>query len=525
MSAKRFSLWNPTIAPPSSAPPQAAASAAGRAPFAAEAFAAETEVRPAAPTPSAAPTAVLVFHGIGEEVRFETLSRAASLILKEAEDRGARNISVVIRPVGKDAAASRLEVRTELGWREAGGAERRVHVYEAYWAPLTVGKISYLETIGFLLEAGWNGVRGTVLSGRFGSFRRWLFGGFRTLKISPGTAPLLIVLMAMVGFFAATVAVAAYSLAGAAKYAASGGREGLVRGANLVYHQVAVPWDKLVRIFGDILSYFVYFPDGPVFLNHVKFDPVLSRANLEQGIVALLLWAAVIYVALRMRSLLTLYAGSVAAYLSPYKDSKFEDLRNRIQKVGLDAAELIYDGHELPSGWIPKYEKVVILGHSLGSVIAYDTLNAMINLEAAKNEPGAPNAVVERTAALVTFGSPLDKTAFLFRVQLNPHRNRLDREGELRETMVCAVQPLIASYSRYRFDPAASPHGPKWINLWSPMDVISGRLDYYDDPAAGRHAPERVQNLIDPEARIPILAHNQYWSKKLLRKTVYEALF
>jgi len=53
---------------------------------------------------------------------------------------------------------------------------------------------------------------------------------------------LLIVLLAMIGFFAATVAAAAYSLAGAAKYAASGGGEGLVLAANFVYHHVAVPW-------------------------------------------------------------------------------------------------------------------------------------------------------------------------------------------------------------------------------------------------------------------------------------------
>jgi len=518
MSAKRFSQWNPTLEAPSAAPPATRDEAASRAPFAAKAFVAETQVQ------AAAPTAVLVFHGIGQEVRFETVSRAASLILKEAEDRGATGISVAIRPVLKDAAASGLEVRTELNWTEADGTAREVHVYEAYWAPLTVGKISYMETIGFLLDAGWNGIRATVLSGRFGSFDRWLFGRFRSLNASVGTAPLLIVLLAMIGFFAATVAAAAYSLAGAAKYAASGGREGLVLAANFVYHHVAVPWDLMVRIFGRVLSYFVYFPNGPVFLDRVKFDPVLTRGNLVQGIAALVLWAVAISFALWMRALLTQYAGSVAAYLSPYKDSKFEDLRNRIQKIGLDAAQLVYDGHKFASGWIPKYENVVILGHSLGSVIAYDSLNAMINLEAARNESGVPNSVVGRTKALITFGSPLDKTAFWFRVQLNLHRNRLDKGGELRETMVCAVQPLIASYSN-RFDPARLPHGPKWINLWSPMDVISGRLDYYDDPAGRKNAPQRVRNLIDPEARIPIVAHTQYWSKKLLRKTVFDELF
>jgi hypothetical protein len=298
----------------------------------------------------------------------------------------------------------------------------------------------------------------------------------------------------------------------------------LVLAANAIYYKVAGPWDEAVHILGKVLSYFIYFPDGPTFLNSVKFQPILSREYLWQGVVALLLWGVLIYAALMARSILTQYAGSLAAYLSPYKDSKFDELRNRIQQVGLDAANLIYEGFKWPYSRIPEYKRVVILGHSLGSVIAYDTLNAMINLEGARNKAAAPNAVVDRTSALITFGSPLDKTAFLFRVQLNIKRNRLDQEGELRETMVCAVQPLITDY-KYRYNPGGLPHGPKWINLWSRMDIISGHLDYYDDPAVAQSAPEHIQNMIDPQAWKPILAHNQYWTKKLLRATIYDELF
>jgi hypothetical protein len=252
-----------------------------------------------------------------------------------------------------------------------------------------------------------------------------------------------------------------------------------------------------------------------------------------------LFWAALIAFAFWLRNVLTVYAGSLVAYLSPYKDSKFEKLRSAIQQVGLDAANLIYEGYKLPSKWIPKYDKVVILGHSLGSVIAYDTLNAMINMEAARNKQDDPNPAVERTRALITFGSPLDKTAFLFRVQLDIESNSLDAEGSLRETMVSAVQPLIADY-KYRFNPDKL-QGPKWINLWSRMDIISGHLDYYDDPAV-RKAEEKkaqkskakptrktdgpcVENLKDLGAWIPIAAHNQYWTTKLLRSTVYDELF
>jgi hypothetical protein len=137
---------------------------------------------------------------------------------------------------------------------------------------------------------------------------------------------------------------------------------------------------------------------------------------------------------------------------------------------------------------------------------------------------GAPNPAVHRTPALITFGSPLDKTAFLFRVQLRVGRNQLDQPGELRETMVCAVQPLITSYEEYRHLPNPR-RGVKWINLWSPRDIISGRLDYYDDPAVAEDAPHHVCNRIDPGPRIPVFCHFAYWSKPLLRKTLYDELF
>jgi hypothetical protein len=471
------------------------------------------------------PSAVLVFHGIGEEVRFDTLSRAASLILTEAQERGATEFSVVIRSVPKDEAATGLEVRTELAWTDADGTERHVHVYEAYWAPLTMGKVTYWETMGFLATSGWNGLRGTVFSGRPLRFERWLFGGFKQLRVTVGTIPLLLVLMIMIGFVAAIIAMAASAVAGVAKYAGTGTPKGVVDALGFIYHQIAIPLNAIMGFFDRVLVWLGWCTRCSAWLEGIRFHDALTRQHWGQAVFAFLLWAALIGGAFFIRNLLTVYAGSLVAYLSPYKDSKFDELRHRIQQVGFNAASLVYDGHTWPSGWIPNYEKVVILGHSLGSVIAYDTLNGMINMEAARCPAGAPNEAVLRTRALITFGSPLDKTAFLFRVQLKIGRGRLDQEGTLRETMVSAVQPLIASYPAYRFDPGPPPQGPKWINIWSRMDIISGQLDYYDDPSVAEINPRRVQNLIDRGAWIPIAAHNQYWTTKLLRQTVYNELF
>jgi hypothetical protein len=53
------------------------------------------------------------------------------------------------------------------------------------------------------------------------------------------------------------------------------------------------------------------------------------------------------------------------------------------------------------------------------------------------------------------------------------------------------------------------------------MDIISGALDYYDDPTVNPANPRHVQNMIDPDARRPLLAHLQYWTNKLLGKQLY----
>jgi hypothetical protein len=61
-----------------------------------------------------------------------------------------------------------------------------------------------------------------------------------------------------------------------------------------------------------------------------------------------------------------------------------------------------------------------------------------------------------------------------------------------------------------------------WVNIWSRMDIISGSLDYYDDPAMPPDLPQHVQNIVDPKANIPLKAHVQYWNNELLRKTLYQ---
>jgi hypothetical protein len=72
------------------------------------------------------------------------------------------------------------------------------------------------------------------------------------------------------------------------------------------------------------------------------------------------------------------------------------------------------------------------------------------------------------------------------------------------------MQPLIQKYA-FRSMP--------WINIYSPWDIISGALNYYDHPKCRVHPPA-VKNEPDPDATTLLVAHTEYWGNAKLRDTL-----
>ncbi len=438
------------------------------------------------------PVALLVCHGMGEQVRFETIGQIAASLLKEATAQGC---TVAQTGVNLSFQNESFLARAELNWTTPLGRPHSVHVYEAYWAPVTEGQVTYWETVSFLFSAAWKGWR----SSKFFKpcvFQRYLFDKLRDMTIYSRTKVALLFVALFLAAQVVAIAVVLAKLADQVKqletahFAIKQVIEIMLPGVHVLRSSATGPEQKLLTA------------------------------------LAMLGWYLVVAEILVARYFLIEYAGDVAAYISPYKASKFEDIRNKIQAIGLNVAKVIY-GFENTTV-VPDYERIVFAGHSLGSVLAYDTLNAAINLDLTSATPGSKR-VFERTKKLITFGSPLDKTAFLFRNQSNHVKD------PLREQMACAFQPLILDYATFR-----KPHF--WTNLWSPLDVVSGSLEYYDVPALDPGAaldpadplgtsyprasndPRRVENLKDPAATIPLIAHVQYWEGNLLAKTLYAAV-
>jgi len=221
-------------------------------------------------------------------------------------------------------------------------------------------------------------------------------------------------------------------------------------------------------------------------------------------------WPMLLLVSALVREVMVQYVGDVAAYVTSQNLDRFNKIRQRIKQIALDSARAVYLAQE--NGEF-LYDKIAVVGHSLGSVIAYDTLNALLNAEKLSL---TELKISSRTCLLETFGSPLDKIAFFFSLQGN-------EAFHIREQLAAAVQPLISNYEDFRRFP--------WINVYSPNDIVSGKVELYDLPVKGQPEPIRrliqehsVQRFRDPDAIVPLVAHVAYWKNKVVWEKLLSAV-
>ena len=496
--------------------------------------------------------AILVCHGMGQQVQFETLDTVARGVELAAQQSGTtteRDLTVSLHP-----GDGRFMGRAELRLSDSKGDPVEAHFFEAYWAPLTEGKITLRQTLSFLRDAGTRGLR---FAYREGVFDRLMFGKEQEFQIPAARvlhlALALWILLLMIAAFWALALVPVLKLLdlvrdiASADFAFAAAVSYSIALSILIATLLTLPAAYLLRSrktepapvidetekdFGILapsiwkrsamvvvaaiivtLSGWLTYRAGlwmyRVWLAPLAADPSSHVTGLA---VAALAFAAE-FVLLRMfiQRFLIQFVGDVAAYISPFKVSTFEQIRHDIQDRAKVVAKFIYQsGHGAPNE--PHYDKVFFVGHSLGSVIAYDALNDSINRDTIPNgwEPGSKAGqldVLKRTRMLLTFGSPLDKTAFIFRTQMSNPKVRL------RESLTTLLQPLIVDYAN---------RGARWINLWAPSDWVSGRLTYYDSPTPPPN--KEVCNLRNKGAARPWVAHTRYWNDPLFSAVLYSAL-
>jgi len=162
------------------------------------------------------------------------------------------------------------------------------------------------------------------------------------------------------------------------------------------------------------------------------------------------------------------YVGDIVVYTASDERSQYHQAREAILNGAVQAIRGMLDD--------PAVFQVVVAGHSLGSVIAYDALN---HINQAMNTGEISPMLAKKIHGFVTFGSPLDKIAFFFR-EHTPEDEYLRRQ-------------ILDHYHSFKAKPLDEYHNPRtlsnplqrylehveWVNFWDRNDPISGCLDFY----------------------------------------------
>jgi hypothetical protein len=535
---------------------------------------------------------------MGQQIQFRTLDDVAEGLLRAAP--AAAGAKPVARTVALgDERLSRLELTLRVG-----DAERDVHIYEAYWAPLTEGRVTIRDVAGFLLRSGL----GSVKLGR-SNFRRWLFDAYEEFEAPVRSALYLVTALAVIaslGFLNVLIVAIAAARAPLRDPPAWLG-PAMFRDVTTVLNflvSAIVPFAALMLVWvltqrwkwtipgwltiptfllavwatlaagvtaAEVVLYHAAFASDPQsslfdrmaglgaivrrfdawfdIIAHRAFIAVVVGCLIRSAVVAALAigrslrkpqnsrgftiavtlgfillfaslgrlgwylfqharlaggaaeaighglaWPLVVVVAAVVRSFLVQYVGDVAAYVQPQVVDRFYVLRQEIKNTVWKTARAVYGATQ--------YDDIILVGHSLGSVVMYDALNRLlIDRELAG---GDPEEIASRTRLMLTFGSPLDKTAFIYATQ--------GTGSEAREALAASVQPLIEREALR----------PRWVNIYSRWDIISGPLDYYDRRDRSNRNP--VENVKDDKASTLLTAHVEYWRNPKLFETIVAAL-
>lgn len=363
--------------------------------------------------PPAAPrTAVLVFHGIGDQRPMETMLGVVDAVLGEPEEPGA--IGRWIKPyVGKDGFFDLKSVSTKA----VGDEGRRYDFFELYWADQMSGTrlVAVLLWLCDLAKRDrkslppdavwlWYAVVGLMAGAMMAAVHlAWVIG----LNLT-GTSPESLQQRAMAAAEPVAAAFLALGLAAAivvwlclgkgwraalavltvfAVLAFIGYWNGIALltlipvlaglfiflgaraavGGMLVVAAVAL----VVVLWGPFLAMVFGIRSTTGFLANIQaaFDLVFLTVMFKAaapwllGFLALFLTLAAIF--------LVPYVGDCARYLRDAPDNI--QARNRIRQLGL---EVLADLHGRQSDGRPRYDRIVVVSHSLGTIIAYDVLRA-----------------------------------------------------------------------------------------------------------------------------------------------------
>jgi len=465
-------------------------------------------------------TAILVIHGIGEQNPFETIDQFALGVIKYLREQCSGLVKPAFSKVPREGWTE-VAVSIDVPQDDASQPAQKVVIYEYYWAPMTQGRISFIQTLKWLLRTDLSPLRSLASNlqemakvRNIESTKRfaWLF--FREIRrilliylpLAVGVVWLMVrsVSIPSLGEFLAPLvdifrgdpwwalpaALASYGLAlFLLVFALRMIFRAFRRTTKTIERKAEITWFLSATV---LASGFLWLGGSLLEWTDTTLAPIwkgLVENETYLLFIVVLVFPAVRYVTIE-------FLGDVAVYVNADAKAESYDARREILKGSMKAlARLLSDA---------KYDRVLLAGHSLGSVIAYDTVNKILAQAPPPPGPvpaGAGLAPADRKKlrGLITFGSPLDKIFYFFRQHVK--ENQPIRAQILSMLHGFRKRSSHRDYGDYRIEYKSEQlENLVWMNAWSWTDPVSGKLQFY-------HVDEQKGFWY----WIPGVAHMGYW--------------
>jgi hypothetical protein len=514
--------------------------------------------------------AVVAVHGIGQHQPYEMSSALAQGLVRIARERGvvAAVEEIVPAPLPGGAPSPGRIYRIVT----SADPDTFVDLYEAYWAPLTAGLTSFAgivwwlflntfipsrllarPTVKTLFDVGVSALTLAII----GAAYYLLFGAF--LQTTSAVARAVANPGASLGAGGALAALAAPAAAAPVylpNVSLDFGRG--VAGTAASWHILSAGWSAPARLplgvlsidtLGRILSpvtlvwllataagvyalfQFVYrlgavAVDPGDFTKHACGNAVILAASAAVYLLALgavtpeFFTYGYVYVGFRLvnlsvRKYFVEYLGDIEVYVGRDSKSARFTAQEGIRGRAVDAVRSALMSRE-------NYAEVVVLGHSLGSVVGLDAIREL------RRQAGAALAAEDfrRLSTFVTFGSPLEKTRFFFdRVSPQNGSRWTEFLRDVQQTFIALIPRSggapEAEAAVSTAAPATEAHRIRWLNYWYFADVIANSLDSYND----RRFPDLVRTTRLPQPGPSPWVHSAYFDDDRFLRPVYAMLF
>ncbi|MBE0671222.1 MAG: hypothetical protein IH588_11585 [Anaerolineales bacterium] len=479
-------------------------------------------------------TAVIYFHGMGDQKRYEEVSRLIDALDRydyESKNKGFRGIDADLEPPNSDLTREVGYIDSVFIQRKETEITRSVfRFYEAYWANLTAGGVGPREVLTWILKQSIIPLKLLLLPWRDMQRVKRAVLTENWNKIQSQRKDIqdndLKYLLTIYDEFESWPARRQYPQGRMRQFIEfiSQRKEDAARRERLSW--IARKWQRhfltsnlftfltiitfllaaglillgLFAIISFVLKEATSFT--PTWVTSLLGEEALNPASTANILLAI----SAVLAATRIPYFLSEYMGDV------YFWTTYEETAEKHQKrrAILDHCANVVE-HVLRTDC----DRIIIVAHSLGSTIAFDTILELErrNRAAAKSTSAATSKIsLEKIQHFITMGSPIDKIHYFFENQTSSY-HRYNR----------VVEDIRGDISKPPFINRRKPQ-IHWINFWDKADIISGSLQTPE----GRKQPEiRVDNYEVSSFHFPFPgeAHLAYFENKEVIETIYRAIF